>query len=260
MRDPHVAALEYRLETRGALTFDHPPAITRETADYHLRLADGLLRVELKGHHASEQTAQSLVEPYLRAWEIEADLAFAGPAIVFSFLRAEVVDRDPPKGEAVNDTLAFEQGIGVTKASVARVQPAYPAPPEQFVASPDVITMWSRYQMYRDGRDQLLSMAYACLSLLEGTTGKKKGSHEAVCEKYSIAQAVRATLGELVSVKGSPLEARKLDIKATQTPLTDTERRWIEQVVQALIRRKGEYDFDPSAALPLLRMSDFPAL
>jgi len=96
--------------------------------------------------------------------------------------------------------------------------------------------MWYRYQQYTEGKEPLLSMAYALLTLLEGTTGQKHGARTAVCVMYHIDQAVRDTLGDLVSQKGSPKEARKLDCEATRQPRTDAERGWVDAVVKALIR------------------------
>jgi hypothetical protein len=114
--------------------------------------------------------------------------------------------------------------------------------------------------MYREGKEPLLSMAYACLSLLEGTTGVKAGARDALCKLYSIDRAARDTLGDLVSERGSPQEARKLDVGATKTPLTATEKQWVETAIRALIRRKGEYDFDPGASFPLITLADLPCL
>jgi hypothetical protein len=144
--------------------------------------------------------------------------------------------------------------------SVRITQNTYPPLPRRFAISPDVSTMWFRYGQYKKGKEPLLSMAYACLTLLEGTTGQKRGARQAVCQKYFIVQAVRDKLGELVSEKGNAQEARKLDFNATIQPLTDQERSWIVAVIKALIRRKAEYDADQSTPLQQITMSDFPPL
>jgi hypothetical protein len=95
---------------------------------------------------------------------------------------------------------------------------------------------------------------------VEGTTGVNQGARRAVCQKYRIDPPVRDALGNLVSEKGGPEEARKLGAGATGTPLTPAEKTWIEEIVKALIRRKAEYDADTAAAgsLPLITMSEFP--
>ena len=69
-------------------------------------------------------------------------------------------------------------------------------------------------------------------------------------------------LGSLVSEFGSLDEARKLDLKATLTPLTPEEKAWVQAAIKMLIRRKAEYDHDPNAAesLPAITMSHLPTL
>jgi hypothetical protein len=64
------------------------------------------------------------------------------------------------------------------------------------------------------------------------------------------------------SEKGRRLDARKLESGSTLDPLTEAEQRWIRAAVKMLIRRKGEYDYDPSAAdsLKQMTMADLPAL
>jgi hypothetical protein len=178
--------------------------------------------------------------------------------MTFEFDKANIVDRNPPKpGEPIVFIGHVTVGVGV-EASVWTVYQNYPPPPSGFVMTPEVETMWLRYQMHLDGREPLASMAYACLTLLEGTTGVTTGFRTAVCSKYGIEQAVRDKLGDLTSERGGPLEARKMDHNSTGIPLTAREKQWIGEVIKALIRRKAEYDADPTASRPLIRMADFP--
>ena len=39
-------------------------------------------------------------------------------------------------------------------------------------------------------------------------------------------------------------------------PLAPAEKRWIENAVRILIRRKAEFDADPNAPLSKIKMSD----
>ena len=70
MRDPHVSTLIYRIETDETVVFDNPEPLERETEAFRMRLADGVLRLEMKEHHASEQSARGRVEPHIRSWEL----------------------------------------------------------------------------------------------------------------------------------------------------------------------------------------------
>jgi hypothetical protein len=57
---------------------------------------EGKLIVEPADHFARKADARGVIEPFLRAWEIQADIDFNIGTIRFKFMRADVVDRDPP--------------------------------------------------------------------------------------------------------------------------------------------------------------------
>lgn len=122
--------------------------------------------------------------------------------------------------------------------------------------------MWGRYQMYRQDREPLLSMANACLTLIEGSAAMLggKGARKSASAAYNIHKDVLGNLGRIVSTRGDETEARKLGSSATMTPLTATEKQWVEDVIKALIRRKAAYDADPAAPLPQITMGDFVTL
>lgn len=260
MNDPHVESLTYRLTVGPSIRFNNPPALEREYNAFRLRLDAGTLIAMMKDHFATADEARLVVDPVLRSWEIDTNLTNGPNHISFSFDKAEVIDRSPPP-PGTPHVIVCSGGVGIGgSATVVMVRPKYPEPPSRFAATEDVQAIWFRYMQYIEGKEPLLSMAYAVLSLLEGTTGQKQGARVAVCAKYNIDQTVRDKLGDLVSEKGSPKEARKLDHGATRQPLTHAERSWVVAVVKALIRRKGEYDADPSAALTPITLSDFPAI
>lgn len=262
MRDPHVVSLHYRLQTRESVQFKNPPPAEGESGHFRYRLADGRLSVELIEHHPDEASARMRVDPFLRAWELDFNLRHGVGGMWFEFDRSEVIDRGPPQsGEPTVLTAVFKSvcsAWAVFQSSASHSQ--YPPPPTGLAWTATVDQMWHRYQQFEAGREPLLSMAYFCLSALEGTTGQPRGARTAVCSMYSIDQAVRDELGDLVSDRGSPTEARKLGHSATHDPLTETEREWVKQVVRALIRRKAEYDADPTRPLPRITLGDFPQL
>jgi hypothetical protein len=260
MNDPHVVSLTYQMKVGSSIRFNNPPALEREHDAFQLRLDAGTLVATMKAHFATSDEARLVVDPALRAWEIDTSLTY-GPSIMsFSFDKAEVIDRSPPPGTRHRVILGSGGACAGGKATVMIVHPKYPEPPSRFCASEAVRWMWHRYQQFKAGKEPLPSMAYFCLSLLEGTTGQGQGARAAVCALYHIDRTVRDKLGDLISEKGSPAEARKLDHAATHQPLTHAERSWVEAVVKALIRRKAEYDADPAAALTPITLSDFPAI
>jgi hypothetical protein len=116
---------------------------------------------------------------------------------------------------------------------------------------PDAESILLRYHGYLDGREPLPSMAYFCLTVVEAKTGGR----EIAATAYRIEKAVLSTMGELASLRGDRLTARKASVVQ---PLTGQERAWLEAAVKMLIWRLG--DTRKRSALPLITMSDLPTL
>ena len=137
----------------------------------------------------------------------------------------------------------------------------YPPPPKAFKASADVETMWSRFQRYKQGKEPLPAMAYFCLDGFEKSAGVDKRKCSAAARRYEIAETILTKLSELTSTRGDEGDARKSKKAADKwKPLSATDVNWIEEAVKLLIRRKGEYDYDPAASLPKLTLNDLPKL
>jgi hypothetical protein len=136
----------------------------------------------------------------------------------------------------------------------------YPPPPSNFKASPDVETMWWRYQNHLQGKEPIQAMGYFCLTLIEHTAGSKQ-SRKKAAKMYKIDHKVLHKLGVLTSEKGTQYDARKAS-DSNYEPLTDLEKVWIKDAVKKMIWRKGEYDYNPTEANSLaeITMSDLPKL
>jgi hypothetical protein len=158
MRDPHVTTLHYRLETDGSTTYHGPPPVVLDTPEWSLNLDTDHVTVTMIHHFATVELARAEVEPLLRAWELDVELRVGPGELHLAFEDANVIDRDPPQEHSRVMELSAAL-IGVTgmstKLSVRRR--SYHPPPKHFHASPDVETMYSRYQGYRKGREPLLS-------------------------------------------------------------------------------------------------------
>jgi hypothetical protein len=260
MSDYHVVSLKYAMKTAPDESYDNPPPLEDNKSEFSYCLDRGVLTIHMKDHCATVEEARSIVDPFLRTWEIGHAIAAGGKRIWFEFTDAEVVDRDPPKGDGIVALAGTSRVSLSVSGTMSIVRTKYPEPIPGILATPDVQTMWHRYQMYKDGKEPLLSMAYFCLSLLEGTTGLSAGARKAMCATYNIDQIVRDKLGDIVSEGGDGKEARKFSAAVSRKPLTDLERKWVEQVVLALIRRKAEYDYAPGAKLRQIAMTDFVRL
>jgi hypothetical protein len=262
MRDPHVIALLYKLKHSERIEFKNAAPLQIPTQAFDAVLAENRLRVTLHDHHSSRDAAREAIEPFLRAWELNQALNDGRKDMWFEFAEAEIIDRNPLKtGETSVAQLAGGSYLYFGhEAKLTLSRSFYPAPNFSFVASPVAMAMWNRYEQYLKGREPLPGMAYACLTLLEGTAAGSGGVRAAVCAKYAIAQEARKTLGDLISEKGDLAEGRKLGAGASHMPFTEKERSWIEGAVKRLIRRKGEYDANPTGTFAPITMADLPTL
>jgi hypothetical protein len=209
MRDPHVAALSYQLETTEALlSFENPQPCEAETALCRFYLAEGMLTCTMKEHYPSPNEARGMVDPLLHAWVLADSLQRGRREIRFVFQRAEVIDRDPPPEGKVLSIQATET-IGVSgRLSLWVTRADYPAFSQRFIVSPDVETLWNRYEGYVQGREPLPGMAYVCQSFIEKVLAR--GQAEAA-QKYHIERKVLRTLGDLHSHRGDLTSRRKLE-------------------------------------------------
>lgn len=176
-----------------------------------------------------------------------------------------MIDRNPPPPGAPLEIQALEGFLtmegSITTLRITRRE--YPKPPKIFRVSPDVETLWQRYQMYLDGKDQLQAMAYFCLTLFELLAGGlpphrhvKSNRRRKASNMFSIEYDVLDQLGELTSAKGDRFTARKA--QSTPIPLSEKERVWIESAIKQLIRRIGEHS--SGQTLPVIKMVDLPPL
>lgn len=263
MRDPHVQALNYRLVSVEGVEFQEPPPVERETEQFRLRLENGKARFEMKEHYAAEGGARACVDAFLQAWEISAALSQSGRnQIHFDFTGSEIIDRDPPPPGGPQ-TL-FAEGIlsmsGSLTAKVMTVSPRYPEPPQAFVASVDVETMWYRYVAYKQGREPLGSMAYACYTLLLASIGgRRRERPEKMVERYGLADDVRRRFLYFVTTVGDRTTLRKFTTKEPR-PRTAAEVSWVETVILLLIRRAGEWAANPNAHFQKVTMADLPKI
>src|SRR6266853_5171822 len=93
--DFHVVSLRYALRSNDRVTYVSPPPVEVETEEARLRLAEGSVTCEMKTHFQTAEAARAVVEPILRAWEVDADLRWNQGELRFKFEGADIVDRSP---------------------------------------------------------------------------------------------------------------------------------------------------------------------
>lgn len=257
MRDPHIVSLTYKIVSPENVQYTDAHTLASSTAQLHLEIKDGLLKIEPKTHFDSVESARKVLDPYLRSWEIFTGVKSGRIGIFFTYLDAVVVDRNPSSDSnpimQATDVIA---GIpSVDKPILGEKRKSYPEPPEFFEVSADVETLWHRYQMYLDSYEPLLSMAYACLTFCEFVTSKNR---KAFAKNFKFSNHILNKLGDLTSNKGDAKTARKFKNPLSRTQLINEERIWIEEAIKLLIRRVGERQH--LTLLDEVTMSNLPPL
>jgi hypothetical protein len=257
-RDPHVERLHYGLKIEGPAIFSEAPPFEVETPSFRVCFegpARGLT-VEMIEHHATEESARAVVESYLRAWEIHDAITTGRPQISFRFVRAELIDRDPPPPPepGVPQTVEVTGGIAsaVSMGGTVSVSRPFPKPPTGFAVNADTETLFERWRGHLADREPLPGMAYFCLTVL-----KMQGGKSGAAERFGVSRKVLDTIGRLCQ-SGDPLTARKAS--PMSRPLTAQETAWLEAAIRALIRRVGEVAADPTGSFARITMEDLPDL
>jgi hypothetical protein len=256
MGDPHVESLRYRLETSETITYENPPAVEVIRDEFECRLSDGVLTCGMREHYPTVEEARGVVDGFLRSWEIKTALELGRGEMRFQFEDSHTVDRDPPppgSPQIIQGSASF-RGTSKLSARAHVTRSKYPGAPTTFAVTPDVETLWQRYENYLDGKEPLLSMAYFCLTVVE----KKAGNRRAAAKQYCIEEAILQRLGDLTSNRGDTATARKALKGGRTATLSGKEINWIEGAVKALIRRTGE--LASAQPVPLITMSDLPEI
>lgn len=250
----HIESLVYSLQPSEFVVYNNPPPLKFDTDIFEGTLENNVLTSRMKVHFATEAEARAAVEGTLRAWEIDAALQRGYPEFKFVFQKVVLVDRNPLEGKGTSQVVT-EASVYIKGEVRFRIKPGqYPAPPQDFCVTPDVETLWTRYEGYLRGREPLLPMAYFCLTVILATYDGRANA----AKQLNVAEAVLGKIGELTSTRGDSLTARKMDAQSTKQSLSGPETTWLQAAVRALIRRLGEaHSSIPSKTLD---MKDLPPL
>jgi hypothetical protein len=82
MNNPHVRALLYRVEHSSIFSYENAQPFADDLPEFRIRIEDDQATLEPKEHFASADEAQAVVEPVLRAWELDAALTLDNPEVL----------------------------------------------------------------------------------------------------------------------------------------------------------------------------------
>lgn len=190
-----VAYLRFRARPGPNVRFIDPPPYEFEGGGFRGRLERDTLTLYPLGTFIDRNEALAAAIPLVRAWEIDAGLKNRGAAILFEH---EYTALD---GEAAS--LAMLRATAT--ADVERQLREFPPAPADMAGSPEAEELFRRYRLFREGREPVQSVAYACLTKLEDSAGGPKG----VTERYKISANVLEKWGKLASRPADPFAPRK---------------------------------------------------
>ena len=250
MNDPHVEALVYSIEHAESYDYSDSAPVNLEIEDFKVRVENGRVRFELNEHFSSVAAAKEIVDRFVEVWELDAFLRRPREKFRLTYDRAELIDRSPVPGkiqlQANPITIHFE----VSQPTIT-VGTNYPDPPKEIDLDPNddiVVIMTRRLKQYMEDRQDLLSVAYFCLTILEDSAGGRKKA----AGKYGIVFGDLDKVGHLTGNKGGELSARKA--AGVNSDLTEEEARFLERAVAVMIRRASERALRPSMPFDRIRI------
>ena len=261
MNDPHVVALLYRIEHDDSVDYSDAERIEHEEESFCVTVEDNDVRFELKDHYATEDAARNMVESYVRCWEMETALRGQPGQFNLRYDRAEIIDRNPPLPTpgVIGLSGQISTGVATVQATLTvTTRKPYPLPPLGMTLDPhdpDTLTMLNRYKGYLENKEPMASMAYFCLTMLEGhlCTGRA-----AAAKTYGIDKKVLGMIGNLTANRGGRGTARKAS--GISSDLNSEETRFLEKAVKAIILRVAETAQYPEKCRPKITLSDLPAV
>jgi hypothetical protein len=257
MQDPHVEAVYYEISSADGLPFGTPPSVTLSNHLGVFEVSNGRLTVHPAEHYARGEEARTVLDPFLRAWEVDADLSRGIGAIRFKFHSVRKIDRNPPAKGVGSVSVATGPGEATWTGyapTVQITQNTYSPPPRDFRTTPEVEVAYGRWKAFREGREPLQSMSYAVLTLVESVAG----GHRQAASTFQIDVRILDTIGQLSSTRGDGATARKFKQGLQFKPLSGGESSWLEAAVRRLVRRIGEHA--AGARLSRVTMNDLPTL
>ena len=251
MNYSNVKTLYYKVRTADGVDYDNVSPVVEETEYFEIHIDKGTVVFHLKRMVNTIEEAKALAEEYLKNWEVLIGIEHHPDELSFTFERADI-----DTASDIQHTLRSGASYILVNTLLRCRREKFPSRPTKFRLSPDVETMYVRYKAYKQGREPLTSMAYMCLKVLEVSASNKRSE---AAEKFNISDNLLQKLGKLAN-RGGPTEVRKAPKNGKYIPLKSTEKIWMESVVKAIIRRAGEWAYEPTAKLPQLAMADFPSL
>lgn len=253
MNDPHVKSLYYNIIHADNIDYKDSTILRCEHEICYIYIENNIARLDMKHHFSSEESARQEVDPFLKAWELDAMLHRGPQEFEFRFDRSEVIDRDPRPGVSMYAaTGRITVSVGDVKLHISRA--TYPEPPQNIAVDSDTEIMRTAYKQFLENKRTISDAANFLLTVIERRSGGRRNA----AISYNLDFQIIDKIGNLCANKGGD-EARK--IQGSQSPYSSTEKDWLHKAMKLLIRRSAEVAyFGLPNRLPHLQMTDLPSL
>ena len=276
MNDPHIDTLTYAVKSIGQRIAEYDATmpelfVSNEIGEF--RIAEDLLTVELAVHCSNAQEARDLLEPFLRAWEIHADLTIDFGAVRFSFCGSSSHDRNPPDGSV---SFGFSDNVTISDSVEFRLELSqYPEPPDTPIGvSSDLLRdVHARWCQYQEGKEPLWGMANYALTRIELEAAREtnvKLNRKQAGLHFNISGNVLERIGEISALPGTGLEPRKAgdDAGNRYIPSTADEREistirsqlheWLQDTMGKVILHLSGHDPTLQGQLTMAHLKKLP--
>ncbi|MGH2748656.1 MAG: hypothetical protein ACRDKB_12140 [Actinomycetota bacterium] len=246
-----VEALSYQMiVVDDRHDFDKAGPWTGTIGDFDGELRANQLALTPRSTFHTAEEARDSVEPFLRAWELDSELA-GGLQIEFRFSSARV---DQTKGGNASTTVMVHtvDALLISEGVTAHISHGnYPAPPASGLKRTQFVDdLLIRVRELRTRSHPMLVVAYLFLTQLE----YEHGGRQQAARQLNVEVKILQSLGRL-SAKNDPQERRK--VKGAIDPLTEPERQWLFAALPKLTWQAAHVE---SGKMPArLGMNDLPS-
>jgi hypothetical protein len=230
---PRVSFLSYRIISGDSHKFATEAELEGHLAGFrfHLRGEDAVF-FPLE-HFSSEVEARSALDPQLRAWELATALTEGLDVLAFKFLYANLEKAPPEPGVTIVPFVA-QLTIGGLAPRVIVTHGVHRSPPTGFAMDECVETLGALLLFAKRTPHALLYVAYSMTTCVETYHGPQPN---VAASSLGFSANVFQRINELANTRGVGAEARKFVPGATRTQLSTSERAWLLQMLELIVRR-----------------------
>jgi hypothetical protein len=197
---------------------------------------------------ATTPEAREQLEPHLRDWEAELDIACTLP-VQFRFSGASVTHPEEHTEVVITSHLTLSDSLSVHRKLT------FSAPSGRIKDGPIITLLRARWvSRARFVQEPIPAAAYAFVTFVEDHFGG--GDLRAAGQRLNVSRKVLERVKELSSRGSPPTVARKIDRKGGPA-LSSTDLAWLAKTIEVLGRRAAEVESGTSPAAKIT-LADLP--